>query len=88
MSQYIFKPNVEDKEFHRLRMIEAARDPFTIQLLERTGMQEGWNCLEIGPGAGSMLRWIGEKVGKSGLVIGVDKKPVYLQKFSSPPYDI
>ena len=88
MSQYIFEPNVEDKEYHRLRMIETARDPYTIQLLERLGIQQGWKCLEIGPGAGSILRWLCEKVGKSGLVIGVDKKPVYLQQCSLPPYDI
>ena len=88
MSRYIFEPNVEDKEYHRLRMIEAARDSFTIPLLERIGIQQGWKCLEIGPGAGSILRWLGKKVGKSGLVIGVDKKPVHLQQCSSPPYDI
>ncbi len=88
MSQYIFEPNLEDRELHRLRMIEAARDPSTIQFLHRTGIQAGWKCLEIGPGAGSMLKWIGEKVGTSGLVIGVEKKPIYLRKFSSLPYDI
>lgn len=88
MSQYIFEPNREDKELHRLRLIEAARDPSTTQLLHRSGIQAGWKCLEIGPGAGSMLRWIGGKVGKSGVVIGVDKNPIYLREFSSPPYDI
>ena len=88
MSQYIFEPNREDKELHRLQMIEAARDPSTIQLLLRSGIQPGWKCLEIGPGAGSMLKWTGEKVGKSGLVMGVDKNPAYLRGFSSPPYEI
>jgi SAM-dependent methyltransferase len=88
MSQYIFESNREDKELHRLRMIEAARDSSTIQLLERTGINHGWRCLELGPGGGSMLKWIGEKVGTAGLVVGVEKKPVYLQAFSSPLYDI
>ena len=88
MSVYVFDKNLGDRELRRLRMIEVARDPSSIQLLRRTGIQTGWKCLEIGPGAGSMLGWIGKKVGKSGLVIGVDKKPVYLRKFSTPPYDI
>lgn len=88
MSSYIFDTNLKDRELDRLRMIEAARDPSTIQLLERTGINNGWRCLELGPGGGSMLKWIGEKVGTAGLVVGVEKKPVYLQAFSSPPYDI
>lgn len=88
MGQYIFERHKEDRELNRLRMIEAARDPSTIELLERTGIQTGWNCLELGPGAGSILKWIGKKVGPSGLVIGVDKKPHYLGEYSSPPFDI
>ena len=88
MSQYIFDTNKNDRELNRLRMIEAARDPSTIQLLEHTGIHLGWQCLELGPGAGSMLEWIGEKVGRSGLVMGIDKKPTYLEKFAFPPYDI
>jgi len=88
MGSYVFDRNMKDRELGRLRMIEAARDPSTIQLLERTGIQRGWRCLEVGPGAGSMLKWIGEKVGTSGKVIGVEKKPIYLGEFSLPPYDI
>lgn len=88
MDTYLFEKNMKDRELGRLRMIEAARDPSTIQLLHRTGIQAGWKCLEVGPGAGSMLKWIGEKVGTSGMVLGVEKKPIYLREFSSPPYDI
>jgi SAM-dependent methyltransferase len=88
MGTYVFDKNMKDRELGRLRMIEAARDPSTIQLLERTGIQSGWRCLELGPGGGSMLRWVGERVGTSGKVFGVEKKPIYLGGFSSPPYDI
>ena len=35
-----------------------------------------------------MLSWIGEKVGTAGRVVGVEKKPVYLREFVSPPFDI
>ena len=88
MSQYVFATNTDDQELGRLRMIEAANDQSTIQLLQRTGIQHGWNCLELGPGAGSIMKWMGETVGPDGLVIGVDKKTVYLREFSLPPYDI
>jgi hypothetical protein len=35
-----------------------------------------------------MLKWIGEKVGTSGMALGVEKNPIYLREFTSPPYDI
>ena len=88
VSQYIFDTNTADREHGRLRMVEAANDQSTIQLLQRTGIQHNWKCLELGPGAGSILKWMGETVGPEGLVIGVDKKATYLREFSSPLYDI
>jgi SAM-dependent methyltransferase len=88
MSSYIFENHAEDREYHRLRMIESANDPATIALLQRTGIQPGWTCLELGPGAGSILQWLGTQVGVNGKVIGIDKKTTYLQDFPSPPYDI
>ena len=88
MSEYIFQTNTNDRELGRLRMIEAAMDQSTFRLLQRTGLQKGWSCLELGPGAGSVLKWLGETVGEDGLVIGVDKKPDYLAEFTLPPYDV
>jgi hypothetical protein len=88
MSTYIFESHAEDREFHRLRLIESANDSATIALLHRTGVQPGWTCLELGPGAGSILQWLGAQVGANGMVIGIDKKTTYLQGFSTPPYDI
>ncbi len=67
-------------------MVEIANDPATIPLLERTGIQPGWACLELGPGAGSILQWMGAPVGTEGIVLGVDKTIRFLQKFSTPPF--
>jgi SAM-dependent methyltransferase len=88
MSTYIFESHAEDREYHRLRMIESANDPTTIALLQRTGIQPGWTCLELGPGAGSILQWLGAQVGANGMVIGIDKNTTYLRGFSTLPYDI
>ncbi len=88
MSTYIFDSNAEEREFRRLQLIESANDPTTMELLEKTGIQEGWHCLEMGPGAGSILRWLGKQVGPKGLAIGVDKKTTYLQDFHTPPFQI
>ena len=56
MSHYIFDNNSHEREFRRLQLVEAANDPTTIALLEETGIQAGWHCLELGTGAGSILR--------------------------------
>ena len=88
MSEYIFQTNTNDRELGRLRMIEAAMDQSTFRLLQRIEIQKGWSCLELGPGAGSVLRWLGETVGQDGFVMGVDKKTNYLGEFISDPYDI
>ncbi len=88
MNAYIFDDNTKEREFHRLQLIEAANDPTTIASLQRTGIQPGWSCLELGAGAGSILRWLGNQVGPNGTVWGVDKHTTYLSEFSGPPYDI
>ena len=88
MSEYIFQTNTDDRELGRLRMIETAMDQSTFRCLQRTGVQRGWSCLELGPGAGSVLKWLGETVGHDGSVVGLDKKTDYLGECSSPPYDI
>lgn len=60
MNAYIFDDNTKEREYRRLQLIEAANDPTTIALLQRTGIQPGWACLELGPGAGSILQWLGD----------------------------
>ncbi len=88
MNRYIFETHQEDKEWTRLRMIEAAFDPTTIRKLKETGIQDGWHCLELGPGAGSIMRWMGEAVGKNGRVIGIDKEAKFLDGFTEKPYQV
>jgi len=88
MSQYIFDNKSEEREFRRLQLVEVANDPTTIALLEETGIQPGWLCLELGAGAGSILRWLGHRVGPKGLAVGVDKKTTYLHDFAFPPFQI
>jgi SAM-dependent methyltransferase len=88
MSRYIFDQNAEDRELGRLRMIEAAVDDASIALLEASGITSGWNCLELGAGAGSIAEWMGARVGAKGSVLAIDKKTAYLRRFSSPPYRV
>ncbi len=88
MSNYIFAQQSEADEFRRLQLLEAANDPTTIAMLEETEIQSGWKCLELGAGAGSILRWLGQRVGPSGLAVGIDKNTSYLQDFASAPFQV
>jgi SAM-dependent methyltransferase len=85
---YIFRTHQEDREFQRLRRIEAALDSRTHELLRKTGVSVGWRCLEVGAGAGSILAWLGERVGISGHAVGVDRESAHLGRFVGKPYEI
>ncbi len=56
----------------RLSIMEKYLDPQTHLQFNRCGLSEGWRCLEIGPGAGSILKYLSHRVGKSGHVDAID----------------
>jgi SAM-dependent methyltransferase len=64
-------------EHRRLMLMERAYDPFTIAHLERTGVAEGWRCLEVGAGAGSIAGWLGRRAGPTN-VTATELFPDYL----------
>ena len=88
MGQYIFETNQDDQELARLRLIEQALDKESVARLQQTGIGQGWHCLELGAGAGSIAQWMGQFVGDRGQVIAIDINTNYLQHLSSPPYRI
>jgi tRNA A58 N-methylase Trm61 len=71
MSRYIFD-NAQPQAARRFTSLEALYDPWTIQHLERTGIAEGWSCLEIGGGGGSISAWLADRVGECGHVLVTD----------------
>jgi ubiquinone/menaquinone biosynthesis C-methylase UbiE len=60
------------REQRRLRALARWRDPSTIRALEATGIGEGWRCLEVGAGAGTISEWMATRVGPTGLVLSTD----------------
>jgi SAM-dependent methyltransferase len=60
------------REHERLRVLARWRDPSTIRALEATGIAQGWQCLEVGAGAGTISAWMAERVGPSGSVLSTD----------------
>lgn len=76
--EYVFRRVDNQPELERLRMIERVFDPASRRRLSATGLQAGWRCLEVGPGAGSILTWMGGLVGPTGRVVAVDLDPKFL----------
>jgi SAM-dependent methyltransferase len=58
-----------------LSAVEQYLDPLTICGLEAIGVPPGVRCLELGPGGGSIARWLAGRVGPAGQVIAVDRHP-------------
>jgi ubiquinone/menaquinone biosynthesis C-methylase UbiE len=76
--EYVFHQVQDQRELQRLRAIEQVFDPASRRRLLATGLKAGWSCLEIGPGAGSILRWLSEVVGPKGRVDAVDLSTKFL----------
>jgi len=59
-------------EYQRLRQQALAWEQVTRRVLQANGLQTGMRCLDIGCGPGEVMRLMGEIVGPSGQVTGVD----------------
>ena len=53
-------------------MFEHNLDPGTINALDAVGVSSGCDCLEVGPGGGSIAEWLCTKIGPEGKVTAVD----------------
>lgn len=71
--EYIFATAEENAEFERMKLIEDAFDEQTKKLIQNAGIAPGWNCLELGTGAGSILQWMSCLVGEQGNIVGIDR---------------
>jgi ubiquinone/menaquinone biosynthesis C-methylase UbiE len=77
-----------DPEKVRLERIAALTDPATIRYLEQIGVREGWVCAEVGAGAGSIARWLSNRVGHFGEVHAIDIEPSYMAGVTAPNLDV
>lgn len=72
MSQTIGWNNFVDThaqaEHRRLRLLEESFDPFSFRQLDCLGVREGWRCLEVGAGAGSVAARMAELAGPENVV--------------------
>ena len=71
MPEYVYDQGWKD-ERERLAGMERLWDPGTRELLDRVGVGEGWRCLEVGAGGGSVSEWLADRVGPGGQVVAAD----------------
>lgn len=68
---YVFD-NAAPQARARLRALAAVFDPGTIRQLDARGVAEGWRCLEVGGGLGTITTWLSARVGPRGSVLTTD----------------
>src|SRR5690348_6241466 len=64
--------NAAPEAAQRFVSLAALFDPVTARNLDGTGVSEGWRCLEVGTGGGSIAGWLADRVGGSGHVLATD----------------
>ena len=72
----------------RLAQLEAVWDPWTIRNFEKLHVAEGWHCLEIAGGGGSLARWLCHRTGNSGRVVATDLQTRFLEALNVPNLEI
>lgn len=72
--EYAFSNRVPQAD-DQLNSLETFLDPITTPRIAELGIAPGSTCWEIGAGAGSIARWLGELVGPDGRVIATDIEP-------------
>lgn len=86
--EYIFETVEEKTEFERLKLIEEAFDEKTKEIIQTSGIKTGYKCLELGPGAGSILSWMSYIIGNEGKIVGIDKNTKFLEPIKGKNNDL
>ncbi len=71
-------------EYERLDLMSKILDPRTRASLLALGLHEGWSCLELGGGNGSITQWLCEQAGESGSVMSIDINPTLVELVAAP----
>lgn len=72
----------------RLRLLEEYHDPLTVSQLDAIGVGEGWRCLDVGAGGGSVTRILAERVGSTGSVLAADLDTSLLDELASDRVEV
>jgi len=86
--RYVASDEKAELELDRLRTLEKIFDPTTKRHLEVIGVSEGWKCLEVGAGTGSVAQWLSTRVGPTGKIVATEINIRFLQLLNASSIEI
>jgi SAM-dependent methyltransferase len=81
---YIYDQGFSE-ERTRLAGIERMWDPGSRALLDALGIAEGWRCLEVGAGGGSLVEWM---AGRGATVVAIDIDTRFIEPLASDAIEV
>jgi SAM-dependent methyltransferase len=87
VSSYVFDHALE-LEQERLGKLSEWLDPGTSRYFDQVGAGPGWRVLEVGAGAGSIVRELSDRVGPSGSVLATDLDLKFLETLDLPNVEV
>jgi len=72
----------------RLALLETCPDPATTRRMTALGVGDGWTCLDVGAGGGSVAAWLCGRVGASGKVVATDIDTRFLDALAEPNLEV
>jgi SAM-dependent methyltransferase len=72
----------------RLALLERALDPTTFRHLDEIGVGDGWRCLDVGAGGGSVADRLCDLVGPAGRVCAMDLDTRFLRALDRANLDV
>jgi SAM-dependent methyltransferase len=72
----------------RFDALSGMFDRGTIRHLEDRSVSEGWRCLEVGGGGGSITSWLSNRVGPTGHVVVTDIDPRFLEPLAAQNIEV
>jgi SAM-dependent methyltransferase len=89
VTRYVFaQQRSPDVEQARLRLLEEYHDPLSAGQLDAIGVGEGWRCVDVGAGGGSVTRMLAERVGSTGSVLAADVDISLLEGLASDRVEV
>lgn len=87
MAEYLLD-HAWTQEQERLEVLERVHDPATHRRIEALGIRDGWRCLEVGAGRGSVARWLAASVAPTGSVVATDLDIDFIEALDEPGLEV
>jgi ubiquinone/menaquinone biosynthesis C-methylase UbiE len=75
--------NAWHAERERLDSLTRLFDAGTLEICDRLGLSDGWSCLEVGAGTGTLAAAMAERTAPTGRVLAVDLNTRFLDPIAS-----